>query len=176
MNDLEKCYYLQGYIEIDGKLPDKKTWEKIKKVITDSSTTKTSTYVDNNLVSNSKTSKELLVIWSGQSALSGINNFPSFSKKDGLYITISKTPIWDSKLSYSDYNYAAPQEVAQSQESLLKSLKIDWKASDVYLTVDNQLNPVNTKFNNMKGTSSHLTMAGDFMGIRNVGVDEPLIC
>ena len=34
MTDIEKCYYLQGYIELGGfEVPDEKTWEKIKKLV-----------------------------------------------------------------------------------------------------------------------------------------------
>ena len=34
MTDIEKCYYLQGYIELGGfEVPDEKTWEKIKELV-----------------------------------------------------------------------------------------------------------------------------------------------
>ena len=85
-----------------------------------------------------------------------------------IYMTITNHPIWSDKTTYSDYSYSISLDSAKSK--LLDDLIID-KKKDIFIIVDNSLKPqLGTDYSNLTAYKpNHLIMAGDFMGIRNVG-------
>lgn len=106
----------------------------------------------------------------------------AYENHDKIFVTISREPIFDPKLTYSYYQYSKNWQDRATDDpatkSLLTGLGIQPIGEKVYVVVDNSLHPTKPTYaDNMKGSSDHLTMLPDKgPGIINVGVGSPLIC
>lgn len=99
---------------------------------------------------------------------------------DKVFITISRKPNYDGK-SYSYYPMKpwAKSDIDHKQitQSLLSALGLSAPDDKVFVVVDNELNPVATECDALKGSGNHLLMPSKSgVGLLNIGTAEQVCC
>lgn len=175
------CYWLHGHFELGGGPPTAAQWKTIEDHL-DLVFNKVTPTRDTQPSLGHPQPSGILTIEATHPLqfTSGDNSFSyeDWLKKDNsqkVFITVSREPIFNPDLSYSYYRFEATGQ--STPRSLLEAHGIDYSPHRVFLTVDNTLNPTPTTFNDLRGSSKHLTMPSPGgIGLLNVGIDHPLAC